>query len=239
MNNRKQDMMAFVPVSPAGLDWLKIIALLAMVADHVSKVFGPGIPELQLAGRMAFPLFAFVWGCNINRHPVRQSALNRMWFYAVLCQPPYWFAFESVGYPWFNLNILFAFGVAGQVLKAADDTSRQNLLSALLALSLLPFLSTSYEVRGLLLLLASAALFRVAASENARLFIVLWCCVAYVLNHSAGAIYALSGSILSVVTVAAVQKLTCAGNKRLLSGWFFVTGYSAHLFIIGLFATGL
>ena len=40
-------------------DVLKIIAVLAMLIDHVGKLFFPEVLFLQILGRLAFPIFAF------------------------------------------------------------------------------------------------------------------------------------------------------------------------------------
>ena len=39
---------------------LKIIALIAMTCDHVGKELVPGINVLQIVGRLAFPIFAYM-----------------------------------------------------------------------------------------------------------------------------------------------------------------------------------
>ncbi len=52
---------------------LKIIAMLAMLSDHVGKVLLPQYSILQIIGRLAFPIFAFMIaeGCFYTRNKVR------------------------------------------------------------------------------------------------------------------------------------------------------------------------
>ena len=52
---------------------LKIIAMLAMLSDHIGKVLLPQYPILQIIGRLAFPIFAFMIaeGCFYTKNKVR------------------------------------------------------------------------------------------------------------------------------------------------------------------------
>ncbi|MFP1527114.1 type-F conjugative transfer system pilin acetylase TraX [Escherichia coli] len=78
-----------------------------------------------LAGRGAFPLFALVWGLNLSRHAhIRQSAINRLWGWAVIAQ----FAYYVAGFPWYEGNILFAFAVAAQMLTWCETRSWWRLV---------------------------------------------------------------------------------------------------------------
>lgn len=40
-------------------DFLKLIAILSMVIDHVGTAFFPEYPAFRWAGRLAFPIFAY------------------------------------------------------------------------------------------------------------------------------------------------------------------------------------
>ena len=52
---------------------LKIIAMVAMLSDHVGKVLLPQYTILQIIGRLAFPIFAFMIaeGCYYTRNKIR------------------------------------------------------------------------------------------------------------------------------------------------------------------------
>ena len=52
---------------------LKIIAMVAMLLDHVGKVLLPQYQILQIIGRLAFPIFAFMIaeGCYYTRNKIR------------------------------------------------------------------------------------------------------------------------------------------------------------------------
>nr|WP_281041264.1 TraX family protein [Serratia marcescens] len=73
--------------TPGQTDLIKTVALLLMVADHISMLCGLDNDWLRLAGRGAFPLFGLVWAMNLARHPqIQQRALNRLWIWAGVAQ---------------------------------------------------------------------------------------------------------------------------------------------------------
>lgn len=74
---------------------LKLVGIVAMTCDHVGKKLLPDVLALQLAGRIAFPLFAccVVLGCLYTRD-VRRYAV-RLALAALVSQPFY----VLMGYP--------------------------------------------------------------------------------------------------------------------------------------------
>ncbi len=86
---------------------LKIIAMLSMLSDHIGKVLLPQYPILQIIGRLAFPIFAFMIaeGCFYTRNKVR-------YFFTVFllgagCQAVYLIAEKSL-----YQNILITFSLS-------------------------------------------------------------------------------------------------------------------------------
>jgi hypothetical protein len=58
--------------SPAAMDMIKLVALLAMLIDHINTLFlTPAWPVMYALGRMAFPLFTLIWAMNVQRLPER------------------------------------------------------------------------------------------------------------------------------------------------------------------------
>lgn len=106
--------------SPGQRDIIKTVALVLMVLDHANRILHLDQTWMFLAGRGAFPLFALVWGLNLSCHAhIRQSAINRLWGWAVIAQ----FAYYLAGFPWYEGNILFAFAVAAQALTWCETRS--------------------------------------------------------------------------------------------------------------------
>jgi len=89
--------------------FLKILALMFMLCDHIGAAFFPTVPELRIIGRMAFPLYAWclVVGSVKTRSPLRYGL--RLLGLALLSQPLYMMA---LNHNWEYLNILFALLIA-------------------------------------------------------------------------------------------------------------------------------
>jgi hypothetical protein len=95
-------------IADGTLEAIKWFALLLMTADHVNKfLFAERLPGVYEAGRIAFPLFAFVLGYNLARPRAIESGAyartaKRLIAYGALAEVPF---VAMVG--WWPLNILF------------------------------------------------------------------------------------------------------------------------------------
>lgn len=220
--------------SPFQLDMLKLIALMAMCLDHLNTALWWRSAELWMLGRMAFPLFALVWGYNLARRPVSQASLNRLWLWAVIAQPAYWLALKGSGGAFFDLNILFAFAVAGQWVKGAQSQFIWPImLAVVLILAYLPLSSMSYGVTGIVMLLASFSLFNEWAPRRRKIIFGLWAGSVLAINLSAGLIYALAGLLLSLMVWVSVVQTASVHVNRFLPRHFFPLAYMGHLALIG------
>jgi len=89
--------------------FLKALALVLMLIDHLGASLLTGIPELRIIGRMAFPLYAWclVVGTVKTRSPLRYGL--RLLIMAVVSQPLYMMA---LNHTWADMNILFTLLIA-------------------------------------------------------------------------------------------------------------------------------
>ena len=89
--------------------FFKVLALLLMFIDHIGASLLPGIPELRVVGRMAFPLYAWclVVGSVKTSSPWRY--ILRLLLLAVISQPLYMMA---LNHTWTDMNILFTLAIA-------------------------------------------------------------------------------------------------------------------------------
>lgn len=109
-----------IKISNGALEALKWLAMILMTIDHVNRIFfdGNNITALSI-GRVAMPLFAFVFVYNLARPEKFTPAIyfktfTRLIFFGILAMPSYMGMMKS--YNLIPLNILFSFLVASSTL---------------------------------------------------------------------------------------------------------------------------
>ena len=90
------------PAGNTATTWLKIIALVFMFVDHAGKMLFPGIPEMRIIGRIAFPIY--VWCMIVGFHYTRSvpKYLLRILIVGLISQPLYNIA---LNHTWRDPNI--------------------------------------------------------------------------------------------------------------------------------------
>ncbi|MDD3072615.1 MAG: TraX family protein [Candidatus Pacebacteria bacterium] len=87
-------------------NYIKLVAVITMLIDHIGAFIYP-FAILRIIGRIAFPLFAYQLTVGYQKTSSRKKYLNRLFFFAVISQIPYYFIYASIGKTVF-LNILFS-----------------------------------------------------------------------------------------------------------------------------------
>ena len=133
---------------------LKIIAMLSMLADHAGKALFPDLLILQLFGRVAFPLFAYMIaeGCRYTKNRVRY--LLSIFLLGAGCQAVYIVTMRSL-----YLGVLLTFSLSIGCIFAIDSflaqktASRALLMTGAIALTLFVSLiaPTLFAKQGLVL----------------------------------------------------------------------------------------
>lgn len=108
--------------TPFHIDLLKCIALVAMITDHVNDIILPKQEFILYSfGRLAMPLFVFIWAWNMAKQPTRWASMaRRQWVWALVAQPFFSAAFYK-DEPWYAANILFVFAAASQFATWVND----------------------------------------------------------------------------------------------------------------------
>ena len=124
---------------------LKIIAALAMLADHVGVLIFPQYDILRIIGRLAFPIFAFMIaeGCKYTRNIIRYFFM--IFGLAFICQAVYFFFMGSLFMcvlVTFSLSILalFALNNFKTMLFEKDCAPAYKFLAAGLFVSCIVFI---------------------------------------------------------------------------------------------------
>ena len=118
-----------------GRELLKIIAIVTMVADHVGKVLYPDLLYLQIIGRLAFPLFAYlvVLGVESTKKPLKY--MSTLLVFAMISQVPYYLAFGIA--PFDRLNILFSLLLCAVTIYYYNKRSTLAFIPLLLSIVLM------------------------------------------------------------------------------------------------------
>ncbi|TDN51479.1 type-F conjugative transfer system pilin acetylase TraX [Scandinavium goeteborgense] len=223
-------------LSPQARDWLKVIAFVAMVIDHSAIAFGWHETWMRMAGRVAMPIFALVWACNVTSHPVTPASLQKTWLWAALAQPLFFLALRTSGQDWYQLNILFLFAVWGQVLYATDRRTALTACFAFIAVAAyIPLSASSYGLRGMLLMAVSVGLFRVSPRHDA-LMLMAWLVTVFALNVPNGIPMALAGLCLTLIITALCSVLLHRHTRLYCTRWF-APAYALHLGLLFVLAT--
>lgn len=116
--SRIRDILNTPPVIPAegpkvrtnlDTDLLKLIAIAAMLTDHIGGAFFPEMGVFRWIGRLAFPIFCYCMTVGLlYTHDIRRY-LGRLGLFALVSQPFYVLAFHPRDWQteWTNWNIFF------------------------------------------------------------------------------------------------------------------------------------
>lgn len=128
MVHMKNTMMKLVPNISFSGNQLKVIALIAMTCDHVGKELFPQYELLQIIGRLAFPIFAYMIaeGCRYTKN--RRKHLLSVAGLALICQLVYFVAQGSL-----YQGILVTFSLSICMIYVIDHAKSKRTASGWLA----------------------------------------------------------------------------------------------------------
>jgi len=219
----------------APLDFIKVIAALFMVGDHVNVVLlNRGVQPLWQFGRIAFPLFAFALACHLLRGTRPAGYVEKLILWGVLSQPIY-----TLVTGWVEGNTLFTLAVAATIITALRQQSRllQHAVffvaAALIFSGVVPVRSgVDYGLAGVLF---PAALFLVLNGSRSH---IVWLVLLLVgLNwHYPNPWELLPVKTASLAAGGAVATVAIAlalrNRRRFLPRYAFYIFYPAHLLIL-------
>ncbi|MBC5721309.1 MULTISPECIES: TraX family protein [Eubacteriales] len=216
-------------------DFLKLIAILSMVIDHVGTAFFPEYPAFRWAGRLAFPIFAYCLTVGLLYTRDIRKYLLRLGAFALISQPFYIFAFHPWDWQaeWMNMNIFFTLLVSLLALWGVH-TRRWWLFLALFLLA--SFVNFDYSANGIVLMLIFY-LCRNRPVLGAAVYVLFWLPALWggqmedpLSVKIAG--HAINWTIFAVLSAFPIFLPTHTGIK--VPKWFFYAFYPAHLAAIGL-----
>ena len=131
--------------------WLKIIALVFMMCDHMGKMIFPHIPEMRILGRIAFPIYAWCLVVGACHTRCMWKYMLRIGVIGLISQPLYMVA---LNHTWREPNIFLTLLVALLGLWGLRERKwLSHIWAPALALVLAVTLRVDYGWKGVLLVL--------------------------------------------------------------------------------------
>lgn len=193
-------------------NFLKLVAIISMVVDHIGAVFFPEISILRIIGRIAFPIFAYSIMIGYFRTSNIKIYAFRIFIIGVLSQFVYMPLFGHI-YP----NIMFTL-LALLLLYYSLDHNKWYILPFLLLIPL--FLHFDYAVFFLLL----GCVFYYFRNNGLLVTLgILTIYIGYLLNSS----YVTFSTILFLPFILINTHTNIKINK-----YFFYSFYPLHLLIL-------
>jgi hypothetical protein len=203
MSNFKEGLLTLNESS-----YLKGLACLSMLIDHIGGYLLPHLLILRLIGRIAMPLFAYQLTIGYQKTKNEKNYFNRLTLLALFSQIPYFFLGNE-----YRLNILFTFLFSLLLIKAINNISPL----AWLYLGIIPF--TDYGFYGAALVL----LFYYTKSKNKQ-FLGL-----SVLTIIKSIIFDLWPQLLAILSYYFIAR---PKSIKIIPSLFFYLFYPVHLTLI-------
>ena len=256
---------------------LKIIAIVCMTLDHFDKIIGQsGLlqlypdPEVALAsmealsltsgilfpmevlGRAAFPLFAFMMAEGCAKTHSMPRYLGRLALFAVISEPFFYFAFEPgasftglmndlVGLNFTNVFFTLFLAALGIFIfqklsgKCEAKGAVMSLIAALVLALAAEYFNTDYGAMGVLLIVA---LYLTRGRRGIQCVVVaLWAVTlylgGYLLTFGSGGV---ANSVLEALgaCLACIPIARYNGKRGRAMKWTFYVYYPAHLLVLTL-----
>lgn len=115
-------------------NWLKIIAVISMLVDHIGAYFFADIIWFRVAGRLAFVLFAFFIATGWKKTSNRRKYFFTLLLFACISQVPY-VALNS-----WKLNILFTYLFALILIYLIEHLDQNKIVHIVEIVALVMFL---------------------------------------------------------------------------------------------------
>lgn len=131
---------------------IRLIAIIAMVIDHIGLFFFPQFPILRIIGRLSFPLFAWLIANGARYTKNRERYLKRLFILACVSQLPFTLANNALGYSYWFFNVVFTLCLGLVVILTIQKTTdvRWHILMTVIACVVAYGINSDYGIVGVL-----------------------------------------------------------------------------------------
>ena len=210
---------------------LKLIAALSMLLDHMGILLFPQQVWLRIAGRLAFPIFAFFVGEGMRHSRNRRAYLIRLGIFGGITQLPFLLGLLSGSGSVIATFFLSAAGISLYDKLRTKLPGWISILPLLLLAWIAHLLPTDYGWLGVL----TPACVYLARSRRPQLTVLaVFMGIQYLLLSGSGfpnAVHWISAAMacLAVLLIA----LFYNGQRGNIGKWFFYWFYPLHLIVLG------
>jgi hypothetical protein len=221
-------------LSDGQLEALKWIAFGSMLIDHVGRyAFGLGLESWAFAaGRLAFPLFAFVLASNLAREGSRGARAwrtsRRLAVWALISVLPSWWARDA----WLPVNVFATLSIGAALCGIIDSGRSAVVRVAVFAVGIAAAVFVEFGVPGVLLVVAAQRVLIRWSAPSQYLVIAMIGLIAGV-NMTFGGAMAAGCTIAAIGAVVAIQLVRREFPRF---KWIFYAAYPLHLVAIGVAA---
>lgn len=210
--------------------FLKLIAIISMLIDHVGSALFPDALWMRCVGRLAFPIFCYCLTVGLMyTHDIKRYLL-RLGVFAVVSQPFYILAFHPHDFfaQFTNWNIFFTLFIS---LVAMYGFKERKWWLFALALFVVCWWNFDYSANGVLMMLIFY-LCRNKPALGATLFFLFWApCLLHGGDVALGA-FSFDCQFFAVLAAPLIYLHTSVQPR--IPKWFFYAFYPAHLAVIAL-----
>lgn len=200
---------------------MQLLAMITMLIDHVGQVYFPDEVGWRIAGRIAFPIYAYYIVVGYRHTKSVTKYMNRLLLLALISQLPFMLALDQL-----SINAVGSLYLCLIILYFLDR--KQPLLSVPLTFAaggMMELLHFDYGFYGLLLVL----IYRYLRGHYTLLaHLILIVIFARIKDGWGFQMF----SILSTVAIIYGPKLYNAFERRTVPKWLWRSFYPAHLFLI-------
>lgn len=200
---------------------LKMIALIAMLCDHLGHALFPQLMILRIIGRISFPIFAYVLVEGFCHTRNVKKYMMRLGVMALLSEIPFDLMASQKVLEFGHQNVFFTLflGIFMLYLMSRTVNPMLQLVYAGITMVAAEFLKTDYRYFGILIIL----------------WFYYWRSNKWAKYLGVTAIILLSKGWVGCFTALALVPIALHNGKRgPKCKWFFYIFYPAHALIIGL-----
>lgn len=214
-------------------DFLKVIAIISMLFDHVGGSFFPQYPIFRWIGRLAFPIFCYCLTVGLlYTHDIKRY-FGRLAIFAVISQPFYALKVDHTAFleNLTNWNIFFTLLLSLLFMWGITHRKWYGICTAVIALATLCIGNFDYSLTGVVLML----IFYYCRNKpwlGAVIFIASYVPAFFGGDPSdplaliVGG-YAIDWTVFSMLAAPLIFYPTHTGIK--INKWFFYAFYPVHL----------